>query len=253
MFRSSQPPEPAGFGVGCKATVLLLLAGGALAGCGGSHPATTSTTTQISKLDVKLEASPRLRTATPQFALRNSLGHRVRLSQFRGRAVILTFIYDHCPDTCPLRDAARGDAAVWARAPGGGSGLRGESAPCGGREAAAVARTRRGPRRERGFLTVGRQQPRARHDERERSDHGEICEYDECDGEGERHFLDLRVAVSSMSEYWTTLSGRSETSLRVRCGRWALRTDPAALARSRWFAASKRERRRHRRGNLTAL
>jgi len=102
MFRSSQPPEPAGFGVGCKATVLLLLAGGALAGCGGSHPATTSTTTQISKLDVKLEASPRLRTATPQFALRNSLGHRVRLSQFRGRAVILTFIYDHCPDTCPL-------------------------------------------------------------------------------------------------------------------------------------------------------
>jgi protein SCO1/2 len=26
----------------------------------------------------------------------------VRLTQFRGKAVLLTFIYDHCPDTCPL-------------------------------------------------------------------------------------------------------------------------------------------------------
>ena len=24
------------------------------------------------------------------------------LSQFRGKAVLLTFIYDHCPDVCPL-------------------------------------------------------------------------------------------------------------------------------------------------------
>jgi protein SCO1 len=26
----------------------------------------------------------------------------VRLSQFQGQAVLLTFIYDHCPDVCPL-------------------------------------------------------------------------------------------------------------------------------------------------------
>jgi protein SCO1 len=26
----------------------------------------------------------------------------VRLSQFKGKAVLLTFIYDHCPDVCPL-------------------------------------------------------------------------------------------------------------------------------------------------------
>jgi protein SCO1/2 len=38
----------------------------------------------------------------PNFALRDSRGHRVRLSQFRGRAVFLTFIYSHCPDVCPL-------------------------------------------------------------------------------------------------------------------------------------------------------
>jgi protein SCO1/2 len=51
---------------------------------------------------VKLLAPARLRAATPQFVLRDSVGHLVRLSQFRGKAVLLTFIYDHCPDTCPL-------------------------------------------------------------------------------------------------------------------------------------------------------
>jgi protein SCO1 len=73
----------------------------AIAGCGGSKsrsPADES----LSKLDVKLPAPARLQAATPQFALRDSLGHLVRLSQFRGKAVLLTFIYDHCPDTCPL-------------------------------------------------------------------------------------------------------------------------------------------------------
>lgn len=38
----------------------------------------------------------------PDFTLRDSLGHTVSLSQFRGRAVILTFIYAHCPNVCPV-------------------------------------------------------------------------------------------------------------------------------------------------------
>jgi protein SCO1 len=73
----------------------------AVAGCGSAHPG-SATTNALSKLDVKLPAPAQLRAATPQFALRDSLGHLVRLSQFRGKAVLLTFIYDHCPDTCPL-------------------------------------------------------------------------------------------------------------------------------------------------------
>jgi protein SCO1/2 len=40
--------------------------------------------------------------AAPDVSLPDSLGHRVTLSQYRGKAVLLTFIYDHCPDTCPL-------------------------------------------------------------------------------------------------------------------------------------------------------
>jgi protein SCO1/2 len=82
-------------------SAVALLACVAIAGCGSSR--TRSSTDQaLSKLDVKLPAPAQLRAATPQFALKDSLGHLVRLSQFRGRAVLLTFVYDHCPDTCPL-------------------------------------------------------------------------------------------------------------------------------------------------------
>ena len=44
----------------------------------------------------------RAHTWPPSVALRDSLGDRVRLSQFRGKAVLLTFIYAQCPDVCPL-------------------------------------------------------------------------------------------------------------------------------------------------------
>jgi protein SCO1 len=73
----------------------------AVAGCGGAQIHTRSAG-PLSQLDVKLPAPAQLRAATPQFALRDSLGRLVSLSQFRGKAVLLTFIYDHCPDTCPL-------------------------------------------------------------------------------------------------------------------------------------------------------
>ena len=73
----------------------------AIGGCGSSQTH-SPTPVSLSELDVKLGAPAQLRAATPQFALRDSLGHIVRLSQFRGKAVLLTFIYDHCPDVCPL-------------------------------------------------------------------------------------------------------------------------------------------------------
>ena len=79
----------------------MVLACIAIGGCGSSKNQ-SSTNGALSKLDVKLPAPAPLRAATPQFALRDSVGRLVRLSQFRGKAVLLTFIYDHCPDTCPL-------------------------------------------------------------------------------------------------------------------------------------------------------
>ena len=38
----------------------------------------------------------------PPLALIDSLGHPVNIDQYRGKAVLVTFIYDHCPDICPL-------------------------------------------------------------------------------------------------------------------------------------------------------
>ncbi len=39
---------------------------------------------------------------TPDFALRDQHGSLVRLSAQRGKVVVLTFLYTHCPDLCPL-------------------------------------------------------------------------------------------------------------------------------------------------------
>jgi protein SCO1/2 len=83
------------------ASTLAALACLAGAGC-GSTQSHTPASTRLASLDVKLQAPPTLQAATPQFALRDSVGRLVRLSQFRGKAVLLTFIYDHCPDVCPL-------------------------------------------------------------------------------------------------------------------------------------------------------
>jgi protein SCO1/2 len=42
------------------------------------------------------------RAAAPQIDLRNYLGHPVTLSRYRGKAVLVTFLYANCPDVCPL-------------------------------------------------------------------------------------------------------------------------------------------------------
>lgn len=38
----------------------------------------------------------------PAFSLHDQFGKVVTLSQFAGKPVILTFMYTHCPDVCPL-------------------------------------------------------------------------------------------------------------------------------------------------------
>lgn len=38
----------------------------------------------------------------PPIQLRNYLGRPVTLAQYRGKAVLVTFLYTHCPDVCPL-------------------------------------------------------------------------------------------------------------------------------------------------------
>jgi protein SCO1 len=73
-----------------------------LAGCGGSSRTSFSAAAskQPQGLDAPAVLSPP--SPAPDFTLRDSLGKPVTLSQFKGKAVLLTFIYDHCPDVCPL-------------------------------------------------------------------------------------------------------------------------------------------------------
>jgi protein SCO1 len=56
----------------------------------------------ISKIDRQIEPKPG--DEAPDFALINQDGKRIKLRQYRGRIVVLTFIYTRCPlpDYCPL-------------------------------------------------------------------------------------------------------------------------------------------------------
>jgi protein SCO1/2 len=46
-------------------------------------------------------AEPTAATTAPDFTLSDQNGHAFRLSQQRGRPVVLFFGYTHCPDVCP--------------------------------------------------------------------------------------------------------------------------------------------------------
>ncbi|HVB75588.1 MAG TPA: SCO family protein [Ktedonobacteraceae bacterium] len=41
-------------------------------------------------------------TPAPDFQLKDQFGKQISLSQFKGKPVVLTFLYTHCPDVCPL-------------------------------------------------------------------------------------------------------------------------------------------------------
>lgn len=43
-----------------------------------------------------------LNDPAPDFTLRDHTGAEVSLAALRGRPVVLTFLYTHCPDVCPL-------------------------------------------------------------------------------------------------------------------------------------------------------
>jgi protein SCO1/2 len=83
-------------------TAVLALAALLGAGCGGSAakvegpPPTTTTTSGFAGIAV-LPPRP-----APTIALHDASGHAVTLAGQRGRYVLVTFLYTHCPDVCPL-------------------------------------------------------------------------------------------------------------------------------------------------------
>ena len=79
------------------ALLVLLLLGAVLVGCGSNSRATGTTT--ASAFDGLTLQPPR---PAPALALRDYTGHAVDLAALGGKVVLVTFVYTHCPDVCPL-------------------------------------------------------------------------------------------------------------------------------------------------------
>jgi protein SCO1/2 len=80
------------------------------AGCGegGQSADSSGAENELAIPPGKLTASRYSGTAAspskpaPPLKLRDALGREVNLDQYRGKAVLVTFVYTHCPDVCPL-------------------------------------------------------------------------------------------------------------------------------------------------------
>jgi protein SCO1/2 len=68
-----------------------------IAGCGSDS---SSPTTSTGGDFAGTKADPT--KPAPPLKLEDSLGHPVNIDDYSGKAVLVTFIYDHCPDICPL-------------------------------------------------------------------------------------------------------------------------------------------------------
>jgi protein SCO1 len=83
--------------------VLVVIAGGvallAIGGSSGAHSGHDATAAH-SGLQAQAQLSPPDRA--PPLALRNYLGQPVNIASYKGKAVLVTFLYTNCPDVCPL-------------------------------------------------------------------------------------------------------------------------------------------------------
>jgi protein SCO1/2 len=80
-------------GMGAVATAALTIG---LSACGSSSSSSDSKQPSFAGLRAKPQV------VAPPLQLRDSLGKEVNISDYRGKAVLVLFIYTHCPDICPL-------------------------------------------------------------------------------------------------------------------------------------------------------
>ncbi len=82
--------------------VLVLVAGGValLTASGGGSNGAKHAHAQQASFDAEGVLTPV--RAAPPLSLRNYLGQRVNIDSYKGKAVLVTFLYTNCPDVCPL-------------------------------------------------------------------------------------------------------------------------------------------------------
>lgn len=73
-------------------------------GAPGTGAATSPTTTTDPVADVAEYSGGSVSpvTAAPELGLHTWSGKDVRIGDYRGKAVLVTFVYTHCPDVCPV-------------------------------------------------------------------------------------------------------------------------------------------------------
>ncbi|MBE3559105.1 MAG: SCO family protein [Ktedonobacteraceae bacterium] len=69
---------------------------------GGAAPGAAQTDTRGSSASSSLQGASLGNRAAPDFRLTDQYGKEIALSQFKGKPVVLTFMYTSCPDFCPL-------------------------------------------------------------------------------------------------------------------------------------------------------
>jgi protein SCO1/2 len=86
------------------ALVALVVVAGvvALVTTSGSSGTKTKSTASAAREGYHAEALLSPATQAPPIALRNYLGQPVNIDEYRGKAVLVTFLYTNCPDICPL-------------------------------------------------------------------------------------------------------------------------------------------------------
>jgi protein SCO1 len=82
-------------------TIAALLLVALVAGCGGSDSKSDkpAVKTKPSPFEGAVADPPK---PAPALELKDSTGKRFDLASYRGKAVLVTFLYVHCPDICPV-------------------------------------------------------------------------------------------------------------------------------------------------------
>jgi protein SCO1 len=81
-------------------SAILVVAAVLAGGCGSSSAPAKHASAQPVKFDAAGTLTPVAQA--PALVLHNYLGKRVDINSYRGKAVLVTFVYTHCPDVCPL-------------------------------------------------------------------------------------------------------------------------------------------------------
>jgi protein SCO1/2 len=82
--------------------LMLLAVAVVAAGCGGKKAATIETPSRSSDEPAFAGGAVTPPRVAPPISLHDSAGRPVTLAGQRGRYVLVTFLYVHCPDVCPL-------------------------------------------------------------------------------------------------------------------------------------------------------